>query len=260
VIPQHEVNSVDACNARGSVRAFGPRALFTTYFPIRGLMSTQAQLAANKANALLSTGPTSPEGKAKSSLNAVKTALTGRTVLLPADDAAAYEQHVQRFVAELKPATEPEKQLVQSIADTEWRLLRIPALEMGIYALGRIQFANLFEDQDPALRPALLDAHIYLTHHRQLNNLSTQESRLRRQRDKDTATLTELQKANAAQRTDRLNRAAIECMRARHARRPFRLEDFGFEFSMAEIEKAMENYKGMRDHADHPAWANFPAA
>jgi hypothetical protein len=237
-------------------------------------MSTQAQLTANRANAQLSTGAKTAEGKAKCSLNAVKTGLTGRTVLLPTDDAAAYEQHLNRFIAEWKPATEPEKALVQSIADTEWRLQRIPSLEMAIYALGRLQFANLFEDHertdrlgavvrdieiDPALRPALIDAHIYLTHHRQLNNLSIQEGRLRRQREKDLAALSELKKANAAQRSARLNRAAIECMRARHANQPFRLEDFGFEFSMPEIEKAMENYKGMRDHANHPAWAHFPA-
>ncbi|MGA8598820.1 MAG: hypothetical protein WB676_29225 [Bryobacteraceae bacterium] len=53
-------------------------------------MSTAAQIAANQANAQLSTGPTSETGKAKSSLNAVKTGLTGRTVLLPGDDAAIY--------------------------------------------------------------------------------------------------------------------------------------------------------------------------
>jgi len=45
-------------------------------------MSTSAQITANQKNAQLSTGPTSPDGKAKSSLNAVKTGLTGRTVLL----------------------------------------------------------------------------------------------------------------------------------------------------------------------------------
>jgi len=223
-------------------------------------MSTQAQLTANRANAQLSTGAKTAEGKAKCSLNAVKTGLTGRTVLLPTDDAAAYEQHLARFIAEWKPATEAEKALVQSIADTEWRLQRIPSLEMGIYALGRIEFANLFEDQDTAMRPALLDAHIYLTRHRQLNNLSVQEGRLRRQREKDLASLAELKKVNAAERSARLTRAAIECMRARHAKQPFRLEDFGFEFSMPEIEKVMEGYRGMRDHADHPAWANFPAA
>jgi hypothetical protein len=39
-------------------------------------------------NAQLSTGPRSAEGKAVS-MNAVKTGLTGRTVLLPSDDAEA---------------------------------------------------------------------------------------------------------------------------------------------------------------------------
>lgn len=55
------------------------------------------RLAANRANARLSTGPTSPAGKAKSSLNAVKTGLTGRTVLLLAEDTAAYQAHIERF-------------------------------------------------------------------------------------------------------------------------------------------------------------------
>jgi hypothetical protein len=62
-----------------------------------------SQLAANRANALLSSGPTTPEGKAKSCLNAVKTGLTGRTVLLPAEDAERYQQHVSEFFAELQP-------------------------------------------------------------------------------------------------------------------------------------------------------------
>ncbi|MBV9938821.1 MAG: hypothetical protein JO150_09975 [Acidobacteriaceae bacterium] len=42
---------------------------------------SERRLAANRANAQWSTGPQTPEGKAKSSLNAVKTGLTGRTVL-----------------------------------------------------------------------------------------------------------------------------------------------------------------------------------
>lgn len=46
------------------------------------------RLAANRANAPLSTGPATAEGKAKSALNALKTGLTGKTVLLPNEDAA----------------------------------------------------------------------------------------------------------------------------------------------------------------------------
>ncbi len=51
---------------------------------------TSPQLAANRANSALSAGPATPAGKAVSSLNALKTGLTGRTVLLPADDVDAH--------------------------------------------------------------------------------------------------------------------------------------------------------------------------
>ena len=57
-------------------------------------MSTEAQITANRANAKLSTRPSSAEGKAKASLNAVKTGLTGRTVVLPSEDVEVYQKHV----------------------------------------------------------------------------------------------------------------------------------------------------------------------
>src|SRR5437588_6045722 len=156
-------------------------------------MSSEAQLAANRHNSQLSTGPQTPEGKAKSSLNAVKTGLTGRTVLLPRDDAAVYEPHIAEFMKRLAPVGEDEQNLVQSLADTEWRLQRIPALEMGIYAVGRLEFAELFANEDEAVRKHLIEAKIFLAYQRQLNNLSIQEGRLRRQREKDTAALRQLQ-------------------------------------------------------------------
>ena len=80
-------------------------------------MSTQAQLTANRTNAQLSTGPITPEGKAKVSHNAVKNGLTGATVLLPTDIAALYEQHVANTFAIWAPATHRESLLVQSIAE-----------------------------------------------------------------------------------------------------------------------------------------------
>src|SRR3954454_16141690 len=95
------------------------------------------RLAANRANAQRSTGPKTSKGKAKSSLNAVKTGLTGRTVLLPSEDVKQYQNHVKRFHDELQPVGELETNVVQSLADTQWRLNRIPSLESGILALGR---------------------------------------------------------------------------------------------------------------------------
>jgi hypothetical protein len=198
-------------------------------------MSSGPQIHANQANAQLSTGPKTPEGKTKSSLNAVKTGLTGRTVLLPDDDAIAYQKHIQGFFDEYKPSTDGEETLVQSIADTEWRLLRIPALEMGVYALGRIELATKFDQEDPAVRAALIEAQIFITYQRQLNNLSIQEGRLRKQRERDLAELLKSQRERK-ERTEKLMKQASDIYKdAQEAGQPFDPAEFGFEFSIEEI-------------------------
>jgi hypothetical protein len=176
-------------------------------------MSTAGQIAANQKNAQLSTGPVSESGKAKSSLNTVKSGLTGRTVLLPSEDAALYHAHVSEFVQNYAPVGDEECKLVQSLVDTEWRLLRIPTLEMGIYAVGRLEFAGLFPEQDEAVRKHLIEAQVFLAYQRQLNNLSIQESRLRRQREKDTAALRELQEKRQQQTQARLDAAVHQYIR-----------------------------------------------
>jgi len=125
---------------------------------VGALEVSQARLAANRANAKLSTGPRTDTGKRVSALNAVKTGLTGRTVLLPSDDAVLYQQHVERFFRDHEPDCEREYELVQSLADTQWRLNRIPALKMAIYARGRVQFAEQFAEYDEHTAAALVDA------------------------------------------------------------------------------------------------------
>ena len=145
-------------------------------------MASEAQINANRANARLSTGPTSAAGKLKSSHNALKTGLTGRTILLPTDDVDAYRKLVAIIETKFAPETGAEKLIVQSIADIEWRLLRIPTLEAGIYALGRNELAaECSSETDPQVRAAMIEALIFRTHRKELNNLTLQENRLRRQ-------------------------------------------------------------------------------
>ena len=201
-------------------------------------MATEAQIKANRENAKLSTGAKTESGKAKSSLNAVKTGLTSRTVLLPSDDAEAYQSHVDGFFARWNPVGDQEHNLVQSLADTEWRLLRIPGLEMGIYALGRLEFASEFANEDEAVRKHLIEAKVFLAYRKDLSNLSIQESRLRRQRERDTGTLEELQDERAQQAKARLNKAARLYIEAVEEERngDFDLGQFGFEFSIDQIE------------------------
>jgi hypothetical protein len=204
---------------------------------------TDAQLAANRANAQLSTGPSSPDGKTKVSLNAVKTALTGQTVMLPTDDAAAYERHLRGYQKMLHPLGEPECDLVQSIADTAWRLRRIPALEMTIISHGHVEFANCFDEFDGSLRPSLIDRHTFLTYEKQLRNLQLQEARLQRRRDKEMAELRKLQQERDQREKIELETAAKLYLAARHDRKPFHPADRGFEFSIQDIEAYLEGVR-----------------
>jgi hypothetical protein len=198
---------------------------------------SDARRAANRANAQSSTGPTSAAGKAKSSMNAVKTGLTGRTVLLPTDDATAYQQHLDRHFDEFTPATDKEKSLAQHIADSEWRLLRIAPLEAGIYAVGRRKLADLFpEEKDPYNRQALIDAEIFLTYRKDFSNLALQERRLRNQRNADIAQLETLQKDRRDKQTADLKRALALYKSTRKLGVAFEPAFFGFVFSLAELD------------------------
>lgn len=126
--------------------------------------------------------------------NALKSALTGQTILIPADDVAAYQTLVQSLIDLHKPVSHEEQMLVQSLAGTEWQLRHIPILEYGIYALGRRELAGLHpECPDPQVRAALIEAEIYLKYQREFSNLSLQETRLLRTRQKDLARLRRMQ-------------------------------------------------------------------
>jgi hypothetical protein len=210
---------------------------------------SEARLLANQANAQLSTGPRTEEGRAKSSLNAVKTALTGRTVLLPSDDVAEYERHLAAYAEEFAPAGLLETNLVQSIADTDWRLRRIPALESALFAKGRIEFAELFNEQELAARPHLIDAHTFITYEKQIRNLQLQEARLARRREKEIAELRRLQNERSS-KTGTGEHSALfaesdACPRFAEPERTGRLvpvvrdQANGFVFSTSEIEHVM---------------------
>ncbi len=196
-----------------------------------------AQLAANRANAQLSTGPTTAQGKAKTSLNAVKTALTGRTVLLHSDDVAEYQRYLTDYEKELQPVGRRESDLVQSIVDTVWRLRRIPGLETAIFARGYLEFENVFNAHAPGLRPGMIELETFVKYEKQLRNLQLQDARLGRRREKEFAELRHLQQERKAKETAALNAAARQYVLAKKNNAPFTQSANGFEFSTAEIER-----------------------
>jgi len=89
---------------------------------------------ANRANSQHSTGPRTESGKQRSSLNALRHGLSSRTAVMPSEDPQAYQLHCQQFHDEYQPKTPTEIHLVQELADTAWRLERIPLLEANLLA------------------------------------------------------------------------------------------------------------------------------
>ena len=97
-------------------------------------MSTPNRIEINRANAQLSTGPKTESGKKTSSLNAIRHGLTAQTVVMPAEDPVAYQQHVQSLADEYHPQGATETLLVQALADASWRLNRVTAIEATLLA------------------------------------------------------------------------------------------------------------------------------
>ena len=154
---------------------------------------SEAQLAANRANAQLSTGPLTEAGRAASSQNATKHGLTGKITLLPGEDPTAFRALTDMWNTLFGPETDFELRLVDSIISSDWRLGRIKRLEGAIQAKGHIEFSDKYQDQPEPLRETLISADVYLKYEKQLKNLALQESRLRRYLEKDKQELLEVQ-------------------------------------------------------------------
>jgi hypothetical protein len=96
-------------------------------------MTTERQIEANRRNAQKSTGPRTPEGKAKSARNATRHGLLSACPVLPQEDAEAFDQLRLNLHKELCPESQLETLLVNRIAAAQWRLGRIPALEAALF-------------------------------------------------------------------------------------------------------------------------------
>jgi hypothetical protein len=96
---------------------------------------TPAQLEAARRNGAKSRGPATPEGKARSSRNALKHGLAAADhLLLAGEDRAAYDELLANLVDEIEPGTELEAQLVRRLAAALWKQARADRLEAKLFA------------------------------------------------------------------------------------------------------------------------------
>ncbi len=92
-------------------------------------MSSDAKIAANRANAKKSTGPRTTAGKAASSRNNTRHGLTAKLFLLDTEDPAQYEALRSDLIDSYRPANGAELMLVEEIAQNFWRLQRARHIE-----------------------------------------------------------------------------------------------------------------------------------
>jgi hypothetical protein len=185
--------------------------------------------AINRANSLHSTGPRTEAGKQRSALNALTHGLSSRTALLPAEDLAAYQNHLRQFRDEYHPETATETQLVQDLADTSWRLNRIPLLEADLMA----RAANP-PSEEAAIAFDIVDAH------RAIATLGQHGHRLSRQFHKTLEQLRYIQADRRERQLRDLKDAACILELHKHKGIPWEPADLGFVFSRDQVERASQ--------------------
>ena len=102
-------------------------------------MSTLRQIEANRRNAQKSTGPTSVTGKAASSMNALKTGIHAKSLVLPSEKLADLEQLIDEYYQRHHPTTPEARALLDDLIYGEWLKRRLRAAETQLWAFDHLQ-------------------------------------------------------------------------------------------------------------------------
>src|SRR6266404_2647099 len=195
-----------------------------------------ARTARNRANAAHSTGPKTEAGKKRSSLNAYRHGLTGQTIILPAEDLVAYQDFTDTFFADYKPVGTLEKQLVQSLADTSWRLNRVAALEHNLIGLGFDEHSDSITTEHPEAHAALVIIEAMREQTRALAVLGLHTARLSRHFKETLKQLNDTQEKRRATEATHLAEAASLLQMDQKQGLPYNPTEDGFVFSNIEIQ------------------------
>jgi hypothetical protein len=96
-------------------------------------MTSVAQVQANRFNAQKSTGPLTPEGKAKVAQNAVKHGLLARAAVLQGEDWEEYTCYHEQMLEELGPEGLQETEVAERIVSLSWRLRRAGPYQNAVF-------------------------------------------------------------------------------------------------------------------------------
>lgn len=134
----------------------------------------------NQTNASHSTGPKTPAGKQRASMNAFRHGLTGNRMILQPHEQEAYQRLTETLTSELQPVTAMESQLVGKIIDCHTRINRIAAIETNILNFGLLENTS-DAPHDDALECMAAQSRAWLAHENSFEKLGRYEARLARQ-------------------------------------------------------------------------------
>ena len=120
-------------------------------------MSTLRQIEANRRNAQKSTGPTSVTGKATSSMNALKTGIHAKSLVLPTENLADLQLLIDEYYQSHRPASPEARLLLDDVIRCEWTLRRLGVAETQLFEYAH-QEAYTREDDFP-LGQSCMDNH-----------------------------------------------------------------------------------------------------
>lgn len=91
-----------------------------------------AQIEANRANAQLSTGPATAEGKERSSRNATRHGLNSTANIVTAEDQPAYDALVCSLKEEIGPEGALEEIAFDRLITARWQMIRVQRLQSDL--------------------------------------------------------------------------------------------------------------------------------
>jgi hypothetical protein len=206
-------------------------------------MLSEKQLAANRANAVKSTGPRTLEGKNRSRLNALRHSLTGQVTTLTDPDRAAYKTFTDNFLKDLAPEGALETQLVMRIVSDSWRLNRAAAIEDNLYALGHYAGPDAGEDNNTQVEDAMRAAATFVKQAKNLQLLSLYEQRLNRTLQKNIALLQSIQTERKLRRAAEMEEAKRLLQLSEMKNIPYDPKRDGFVLSVNEIHHAIDRHR-----------------
>jgi hypothetical protein len=137
------------------------------------MSASAAHQTANAANAQLSTGPRTPEGKVRSSANARKHGLTAAELLIGPEDREEFDALLADYQSDVAPQGAIQQTLFDELVAAAWNLRRVRRMETELCA-GAATYLDLLNDdglQTKLDRLARHKSRIERTFHRCLKEL-----------------------------------------------------------------------------------------